>query len=50
MLTADHRDGDEVKIRVSEDGETLDIQDNHEADPTAANRNAPEETKAMNEA
>ncbi|KAL1673496.1 P-loop containing nucleoside triphosphate hydrolase protein [Schizophyllum commune] len=50
LLRGTIRDGDEVKIRVSEDGETLDIQDNHEADPTAANRNASEETKAMNEA
>lgn len=42
LLRGTIRDGDEVKIRVSEDGENLDIQDNHDADPTAANKNVPE--------
>lgn len=30
-----NRDGDMVTIRVSQDGNTLDIKDNHSPDPTA---------------
>lgn len=30
------RDGDTVRIRVTEDEKRLDIQDNHEPDPTVA--------------
>ncbi|KAI0676172.1 P-loop containing nucleoside triphosphate hydrolase protein [Trametes maxima] len=41
LLKGTIRDGDVVRIRVSEDGKELDIQDNHSPDPTIATSSTP---------